>query len=205
MKSYPSIPRIKTQPGEYYVFDKLDGSNIRAEWTRKNSFFKFGSRNRLLDETDPILGESKELIISGWEKSLSDIFAKERYERVVCFFEFWGPQSRFGQHSKEPHKCNLFDVDIYKHGMLPPNKFVKMFGHLDIAGFLYQGIIDEKLVSDVKNSILSGITFEGVVCKSSVQRKRFSDPIMFKIKTDMWIERLKEYCAGDDKLYHKLF
>jgi hypothetical protein len=44
MKTYPSISRdIVGQP--IYAFDKLDGSNIRAEWSKKNGFHKFGSRD----------------------------------------------------------------------------------------------------------------------------------------------------------------
>ena len=43
MKGYPSIPREVQHSLNVYAFDKLDGSQIRAEWTQKNGFFKFGS------------------------------------------------------------------------------------------------------------------------------------------------------------------
>ena len=52
MKSYPTIEHTVSHDIPVVVFDKLDGSNIRAEWNRKQKkFYKFGSRNVLLDET----------------------------------------------------------------------------------------------------------------------------------------------------------
>ena len=50
MKSYRSIPFANKIPENetFYVFDKLDGSNIRAEWNPKKGFYKFGSRSQLL-------------------------------------------------------------------------------------------------------------------------------------------------------------
>jgi len=44
MKSYPSIPGKHTNGIPLTVFDKLDGSNIRAEWSKKRGFYKFGTR-----------------------------------------------------------------------------------------------------------------------------------------------------------------
>jgi len=39
VKTYPSID-AKICDGQYYVFDKLDGSNIRAEWSKKQQLYK---------------------------------------------------------------------------------------------------------------------------------------------------------------------
>lgn len=57
MKEYPSIPAaadLLARPDAYLgqpfvAFDKLDGSNIRAEWDRKKGWLRFGSRRRLLE------------------------------------------------------------------------------------------------------------------------------------------------------------
>jgi hypothetical protein len=62
MKEYPSIPsaadllaRSNDYLGRPFVaFDKLDGSNIRAEWDRKKGWHRFGSRRRLLDASEPL-------------------------------------------------------------------------------------------------------------------------------------------------------
>lgn len=55
MKQYPSINGQISYEFPVYVWDKLDGSNIRAEWSKKNGFYKFGTRERLLDSTDKVL------------------------------------------------------------------------------------------------------------------------------------------------------
>lgn len=75
MKEYPSIPTLPTQGSssfahwkrnnnmsEIYAFDKIDGSNIRAEWSSKRGFYKFGSRNRLLGSDQPIINKAEGLI-----------------------------------------------------------------------------------------------------------------------------------------------
>ena len=65
MKSYPTIPRQNRRLNYAYVFDKLDGSNIRAEWNPKKGFYKFGSRTRLLGTDQEFIAEAQELILSG--------------------------------------------------------------------------------------------------------------------------------------------
>ena len=57
MKSYNTIPYY----GDYWDlpvigFNKLDGSNIRAEWNKKRGFYKFGSRNVMIDESSEQFG-----------------------------------------------------------------------------------------------------------------------------------------------------
>jgi len=60
MKEYPSIG--KNVVGEkIYAFDKLDGSQVRAEWNKKKKFYKFGTRTRLLDTNDEYWGEAHKL------------------------------------------------------------------------------------------------------------------------------------------------
>src|SRR5271166_3879848 len=149
MKAYPSIARdVVNIP--IYAFDKLDGSNIRAEWSRKKGFYKFGTRTRLVDATDLMLGSAPELVTTKYERDLSDIFKKERYESAVCFFEFWGLKSFAGNHDPdEPHNVTLFDVNPYKKGILDPGAYMDLFGHLDIARLLYRGNPNADFVNSV--------------------------------------------------------
>ena len=51
MKEYPSIPYRIHGDLDIIAFGKYDGSNIRAEWSQKKGFYKFGTRKRLLDES----------------------------------------------------------------------------------------------------------------------------------------------------------
>jgi hypothetical protein len=204
MKTYPSIPKDIIYGLSYYVFDKLDGSNIRAEWSRKKGFYKFGSRKRLTDENDILLGKAPDLIRVKYEKDLTDIFKKQRYERAICFFEFWGPSSFAGNHNlSEQHDITLFDVNPYKKGILEPKEYLKIFGHLDIAKLLYHGKVNKEFVESVKNGELDGMTFEGVIGKAK-NPKKTPLPIMFKAKNLAWIEKLKNFCGDDAKLFQQL-
>jgi hypothetical protein len=203
MKEYPSISRDLQYGIKIYGFDKLDGSNIRAEWSKKRSFYKFGTRHQLLGEDHPHLGEAISLVKGNWEKELSDIFTKQRYESVVTFFEFSGPNSFAGQHIQEPHKVNLIDVSPYKQGILGPDDFLNLFDHLDIAQLLFQGNFNHEVEQQIRKSELPGITFEGLVCKIK-KEKKFEMPRMFKCKTYAWLDKLKNYCKDNETLYQKL-
>lgn len=205
MKTYPSIPTWLHSKTDISIvaFDKLDGSNIRGEWSKKNKFYKFGTRHRLLGEDEKPVGEAISLIKSKYEKQLSDIFAREHYESAVVFFEFFGEHSAFGQHTNEQHNVVLFDVAPYKQGILEPRKFLKTFGHLDIPNIVYEGWFNHNFAVSVINKTLDGITCEGVVCKGANDKKT-RQPVLFKIKTNEWLEKLKQYCAGNIKLFNEL-
>lgn len=203
MKQYHSISRNIQYGIVAYMFNKLDGSNIRAEWQRKNGFCKFGSRTRLIGSDQGFLSESEELIRSGFERELFDIFNKERFEKVICFFEFYGDNSFAGNHINEPHKVSLIDVSVHKYGILLPKDFLKLFSNLQIAELLYHGNINHEIVEKVQNSRIEGMGNEGVVCKSFPLKKGYP-PNMFKIKTSFWLQKLKEYCKGDEQLFERL-
>ena len=201
MKEYPSIG--KNVVGEkIYAFDKLDGSQVRAEWNKKKKFYKFGTRTRLLDTNDEYWGEAPQIILDKYGKDLHDIFVSNRYEKVICFFEFWGENSFAGTHQKEPHDVTLFDVSVHKKGILLPHDYLKLYGHLDIAKLLYHGNPNAEFIDKVRNSMLEGMTFEGVVCKGPLFRPGL--PLMFKVKTLEWLQKLKDYCDGDENMFRKL-
>ena len=204
MKSYPSIDRDPRQDVHIYAFDKLDGSNIRAEWNPKKGFYKFGSRNQLIDDTHKPLGRAIPLIKEKYEEDLTMVFKEQKWREVVCFFEFFGPNSFAGYHDlDDTHSVVLFDVDVYKNGLLEPRQFIKLFGHLDTPKVLYEGKANATFYEKVRTSNLNEMTFEGVVCKGANDKKTHM-PIMFKIKSRAWLDRLKQHCGKDDKLFEKL-
>lgn len=202
MKAYPSISRDITEDIEICAFDKLDGSNFRAEWNKKQGFYMFGTKTRVITEDDKAFGEAIPLVRELYGDSLGKIFSSNKYKEAVAFFEFHGPHSFAGRHSDEKHKVTLIDVNAYKHGMLRPEEYLRLFGHLDIAKLLYRGKVDAAFIESVRNGTLPGMTFEGVVCKGiGINRNQL---ISFKIKNRAWLEKLKIQCDGDDKLFEQL-
>jgi len=202
MKEYPSLKReLIRKP--IYAFDKLDGSQIRAEWDKKKGFWKFGTRRQLLDSTHENFGEAPDLVRAKYERDLSDIFKKEKLQKVVCFFEFSGLSSFAGTHEDENHDVVLFDIKVHKKGLVLPKDFLKMVGHLDIPRVLYQGNANEILAERVRDSELEGMTFEGVVCKAQ-EYSTPGVPFMFKLKSKAWLNKLRGYCKDDEELFKRL-
>src|ERR1700690_1542048 len=120
MKSYPSISKDIRNDLYIYAFDKLDGSNIRAEWNPKKGFYKFGTRTQLIDSGSQF-GKFINLIKNKYEKDLSLICQKQKWESAIFFFEYYGPSSFAGSHSNdELQTVTLFDANPYKHGLLEP-------------------------------------------------------------------------------------
>ena len=204
MKEYPSIPREIQRGMSVYAFAKIDGSNIRAEWSRKAGFYKFGSRSRLLGSDQAIIQNAEPMIREEFSAPLERIAKKQGWDRLILFFEFAGPQSFAGTHVEgDDHKVWLIDANPYKKGILPPKEFLALFGDLHIAPCLYHGPCDAEFIDSVKNSTLEGMPEEGVVCKAK-NPKKTPAPVMFKIKSQRWLDRLKEYCKGDERLYQLL-
>ena len=199
MKHYPEMSSVIQRDVDVYVFEKLDGSNIRAEWSPKHGFYKFGTRKRLLGEDDPMFGKAIGLIRQQ-EVALGKIFKSERFEGVVCYFEFLGENSFAGLHEPEPHKVVLLDVDVYKQGFIHPNAFLKTFtGQVEIPKFIYHGKLNHEVEEKIRKGEFEGASFEGVVCKSAPPKKWFL-PIMFKVKNQAWIDKVEERYAGREDL-----
>jgi hypothetical protein len=205
MKTYPSILKTWFSGVNYFVFDKLDGSNVRAEWSKQKGFYKYGSRRQLIDESHLTLGQAPPLIREKYEDDLGRIFKKKRIERAVVFFEFHGPLSFAGNHAPgDDLTVTLFDVDVYRKGLTPPKEFLATYGHLDIPTLLYEGRFNNDLKNQVQVCELDGITFEGVVGKGFKPGKKSNVPTMFKVKTHQWLDKLKDFCDGDSALYRRL-
>lgn len=201
MKSYPSIDKKFAKKENYYFFDKLDGSNIRAEWSKKKGFYKFGSRNQLINEEHELLGESV-LLIKALEDKFTEIAKKNKIDRFVAFFEYYGENSFAGSHEDEEHKVVLFDVSLYKKGFMPPSDFIKTFdGIIEIPKLLYIGKPTEPFLESIRNGTLEGMTFEGVIGKR-LKGKTTID--YFKVKNLDWINKLKEKCGTNAALFNRL-
>lgn len=194
MKTYPSIS-TKIQIGlPIYAFDKIDGSNIRVEWSIKKGFYKFGSRNKLLTEDQLIISKAKELIISQ-ESMIEKVCKKNKWSKIILFYEFAGKNSCFGNHIEDDnHDIYLIDANPYKQGFLSPRLFLDCFSDFKIAPLLYQGICTSSFVDSVRENTLEGISSEGVVCKV---KGRGKDILRFKIKCKDWYDNLFKYCNGD--------
>lgn len=203
MKQYPEIDRLIRPDVAIYAFDKLDGSCTRAEASRKTGFYKFGRRHGLLDDSNPTLKKEVEPAIRAkYEDALMRILYAQRWESAVFYFEFYGPKSFAGNHEEEPHTVTLFDVDVYKKGMMEPRDFIRTFESVETPRVLYTGNCNVPFVDSVKDGTLEGMTFEGVVCKGGRDRK--NRDILFKVKNRAWIDRLRSYCDGNDSLFRKL-
>ena len=201
MKTYPSIPR-SIRNGVFYAFNKLDGSNIRAEWSHKKGFYKYGTRRRLLDPSDPVFGPSVALLEGSYAETLSETAKAQKWERAVFYFEYVGPNSFAGSHDPEDD-MGLFLIDVapYKKGLLGPEEFLGLFSEVPHAELLFHGNIDDAFVRSVRESTLEGMSLEGVIVKGVPGK---TGPGMFKIKSNAWLEALKSRCGEDEKLFEKL-
>lgn len=89
MKTYPSIPKAMGCEGFLHTFDKIDGSNLRFEWTKKRGWFKFGTRKCLFDESDQVFGAAIHIFNDTLAKPLEKIIVAQSWQKVVVFAEFW--------------------------------------------------------------------------------------------------------------------
>lgn len=207
MKTYPSIPHLKGVNPELlsqhlYVFDKLDGSNIRAEWNPKRGFYKFGSRKVLINEQHPILGTSIPLIQEKYGDPLHEIFKKQKWKKAIAFFEFHGPNSFAGYHDpNDEHTVTLFDVTFNTQGFLHPKDFTQTFQYVDTPALLHKGPVDSDLIHSVHEGTFSGVTYEGVVCKG--ENLTPGIPFMLKIKSKKWIQAVHSRWEGNLKEIQK--
>jgi hypothetical protein len=195
MKTYPKMDYWnKGRFGEYcYLFNKLDGSNLRYQFSRKRGWYKFGSRNVMIDENTPILGEGVTIFLNTWADELEKIFKQKEYRNIdqfIAFGEFYGENSFAGQHvDTDIKKVSIFDIDQYKKGFVPPKQFIEDFGHLNIPKVFYQGEYTQEMIDEVRNN---KILKEGVVSKGVYKSKGKDVVWSCKIKTNEWLQKVKE-------------
>ena len=191
MKKYPSIlgNKNKDVTFEAYIFDKLDGSNLRFEWDSKKGWHKFGTRNRMFDETDPIFGKAIPLFLEQLADPVAQVANRQNWKGLTVFAEFWGDRSFAGEHHEDDEKrLTLFDANPYKKGILGPEQFLDLFGTLAIPKFLGKREWSPEFVQAVRNGMVDGVTFEGVVGKAGEGHKL----MMRKAKTQAWVDKVLE-------------
>jgi hypothetical protein len=197
MLVYPPIAHATGQAFrefDAYVFDKIDGSNLRAEWSRKRGWYKFGTRERLVDGTDPDFGEAPALFSGGLADRLEKIARKARWNNLVVFMEFWGKQSFAGLHvSGDPKSLTVFDAAPDRGDLLGPREFLDYFEAVPIPGFLGRFHWTRGFVERVRLGEIGPITLEGVVGKAMIRRELF----MAKAKTQKWIDQVRARYAPE--------
>ena len=205
MKAYPSIGFQHDPALIYHVFDKLDGSNLRAEWSPKQGFYKFGTRTRLLGSDQPALLPARDKFLERYGDVLSDRFRAAKLPRAIAFFEYHGPSSFAGSHSDpvEHMTVTLFDIAVFQGGLLSPEWFLSLAQGLPTPTLLHRGRITPEFIEAVRAGQVPGITFEGVVGKGPFSQK-VGGPVQFKIKTQAWLNRLREKCGDDEDLFERL-
>lgn len=195
MKQYDEIKYY----GDYWglpiiAFDKLDGSNLRFEYSQKRGFYKFGTRNMIIDGSHPEFGFAIELFLKKYSNSLTKIFKSKDYRNVLsftCFAELVGNKSSFGQHefNNDTFDITLFDIEQYKSGLIHPKQFVKDFKEVGIPKIIYTGNLNREFVQSVKTNEFC--LTEGVICKGTIPNKKENNLFYCKIKTDQWFDGLK--------------
>lgn len=209
MKSYWEIPGPAGMPQlPCIAFDKLDGSNLRFEWGKKQGWYKFGSRTVLFNETNEWFGCAIEIFKNTYGDDLIKIFKEDKtfrgVEAVTVFCEFFGKKSFSGVHfPDDPKELVMFDVCLYKKGFMLPRDFVNTFEKLKIPKVIYEGNFNKQFVEDVKNGKYP--VYEGVVVKGVNQGKKKNPQHglwMSKVKTAKWLEDLK-IRAKEDAVFRK--
>ena len=214
MKEYASIPVVahndEVLGKSCIAFKKEDGSNLRFLFNSKTGWSKFGTRHRLFDKSDLEYGEAIPLFLNKYASDIENTIKKEKEFRsireLICYCEFFGPHSFAGRHDpkllgvpeNKPYDLVLFDVNLHKKGLLEPRNFLNIFGNLDIAKVIFEGILDESFIQDVKDNKYPVV--EGVVCKGC-EGKAPHGIWMRKIKTDAYRAKLKSIFSIDWEKY----
>lgn len=201
VKIYPSIPGPKKFIGfPCIAFEKKDGSNLRFEFQKKGGWFKFGTRQRLFDKSDPDFGEAIDLFMELHSANLEKLFA-DKYpndKTFTVFCEFFGENSFAGQHVKgEQKNLVIFDVEIHKKGFVLPRDFLRNFGSLpNTAVVEYEGPFSEDFIQSIRNSETLD---EGVVAKGLLEGRKPSIHALWmsKVKTKRWLDKVAELAKSN--------
>lgn len=202
MKEYPKIPGISEKfiGRECLVQYKYDGSSLRTEFSKKTGFYKWGTRLRLFNESDPEYGCAIPTFHKKYAKDLEKLISKfyPKCQSAIFFMEFFGPNSFAGQHlEKEEKDLVLFDINIYKKGFVDPIAFLKVCENIHTPSVIYQGKLTEDFVYNVREKKFP--VEEGVICKgiTNTVHERW----LCKIKTWEYLKKLKSNFGDGYKTY----
>ena len=112
-----------------------------------------------------------------------------RWQHLIAFMEFHGPGSFAGTHvPADPKQLTLFDLCPDKKGIVGPARFLKFTGKLSVpvAVCLGQQNWTRGFVQRVRDGMIPGITFEGVVGKAGDGHAL----VLAKAKTQAWIGKV---------------
>ena len=198
MKAYPSIEYYHKgiMDAQIIAFDKLDGQNIRCEWSKNQGWYKFGSRTSMFDEKNEQFGKVIPMFKEKYGDALEEIFKKNKNYRntknITVFCEYVGENSFSGRHVPgDKMDVVLFDVapgDFTNNSFVEPKDFIKDFGSLHIPKVIYQGALNTDFINAVKEGKYK--VKEGVMCKGVLQDGTRRVWVV-KIKTNAWLEKLK--------------
>ena len=200
MKTYPSINYYNKGifGSEAYLFDKLDGSNLRFEYSKKSGWYKFGTKNCLIDEKHEMFGEGITLFLSKYGNELTSLFKNEKTfrntDKFMVFCEFLGDNSFAGWHDPNDKKdVILFDIWHHKKGFVAPSDFVDIVSkNVHTVPFLGRYEYTDELILKIKDNQLDDYDLkEGVVCKGWINKKGQDNVWMTKIKTKNWLHQIK--------------
>ncbi|WP_427159680.1 hypothetical protein ACQFX9_27365 [Aliinostoc sp. HNIBRCY26] len=199
--AYPKIPDSKNCPWERCIaFEKYDGTNLHWVWDCELGWYAFGTRRDRFDLDDmgiaqfnqahPGLETATEIFQRDFAIPLETVFRESsdyQSPEITVFTEFFGMNSFAGMHkSDEAKQLILFDVQIDK-SMIPPEKFLQDFHHLNIARVVYRGKLTGQFIDDVRAGKY-GVT-EGVICKGVSNTNQLW---MVKIKTYAYMQKLQQ-------------
>ena len=200
MKQYNEIKKYDlTHLGQHiFAFDKLDGSNFRAEWNRKLSkksmftkgFKKYGTRNRVITNARDQFFEMIEIFKEKYAERVDERFRTHKLfknaDTITLYGEFYGPDSFGGFHNwNEEHNLYFFDAWLYKRNFLSPSEFYSEFRDISMPKLIYKGPFEQQLIKDVEQNKYS--LREGVVYKFVNN----GEVTTGKIKTLDWLEKVK--------------
>lgn len=207
MKDYPSIESTRgSVPAGFndcLGFYKYDGSNLRWEWRPKRGFYKFGSRKRLFDKSDPMLGPAIELFQDTVAKELAHrmLMLRPKIEEFTAYTEYFGASSFAGRHDNaEAKSLKLIDVWEHKQGFLKPSVLYTLTSGTSWEPTVIMG---GALTYDYLQEVRDGTVLkpeqdgppEGAVFKAwDPERKEVK---MIKIKTVAYLKRLQETFGRD--------
>jgi hypothetical protein len=172
-----------------FIFDKLDGTSHRSEWSKKRGWYKHGLRHTRNDENNPLsfFASVPELFEIRLAEDLARICRDQRWMNVVVFYEYWGAKSLAGFHVlDDPKFLTVFDVAVDDE-ILDPATFRKAFeDEVPTARFLGRQNWTRGYVDLVRKGEVEGVTSEGVVAKAVVRK----EIVRAKAKTQTWIDRI---------------
>ncbi|MBE9118672.1 hypothetical protein IQ249_22540 [Lusitaniella coriacea LEGE 07157] len=186
MKQYPSI-RQSRKSFQAYVFDKLDGSNLRFSWNRRQGWYEYATRTRNLPIDHKLYKIGYEYFFNVYADIIVATAKKKGWKRLDAFCEFHGDNSFAGRHDlSEQQRVTLIDLAPNTRGFLNPEEFLDLFSTVPLPKYLGQVEWNEDYIDAVRQGLIEGITFEGVVAKSATKQR------MAKAKTQAWIDRIMQ-------------